>query len=90
VEPGQVVEVDHLALQTGDAVTFDRVLLASDDSGVRVGNPTVAGASVTGQVVGEFRTRKVLVFKYKPKERYRRLTSARRSLTRVRIDSIAL
>lgn len=90
VEPGQIVEVDRLAVQPGEQIVFDRVLLASGDTGVRVGKPVLAGATVTGQVVDSFRKRKVLVFKYKPKERYRRLTSQRRALTRIRIGSIAL
>ena len=90
VQPGQTVAVDSLSVQAGDEVVFDQVLLASGDDGLKVGCPTVAGAKVVGRVLNHYRTRKVVVFKYKAKERYRRKGSQRRNLTRIRIDSIVL
>lgn len=90
VEPGQTVEVDSIAAEAGGEVVFDQVLLAAGDGDVRIGNPVVAGARVVGRVVGHHRTRKVIVFKYKAKQRYRRKSSQRRNLTTVLIDSIAL
>ncbi|MHB0876706.1 MAG: 50S ribosomal protein L21 [Anaerolineae bacterium] len=90
VEPGQTVAVDSLAVEAGDEIVFDQVLLASGDDGLKVGSPTVAGAKVVGRVIDHYRTRKVVVFKYKAKERYRRKGSQRRNLTRIHIDSIVL
>lgn len=90
VQPGQTVAVDSLPMQVGDEVVFDQVLLASGDHGLRVGSPTVEGAKVIGRVLSHYRTRKVVVFKFKAKERYRRKGSQRRNLTRVHIDSIVL
>jgi len=90
VQAGQVIEVDQLPLSVGDPVVFDRVLLATDAGEVKIGDPVIAGAKVMGEVVGHLRTRKVIVFKYKPKERYRRKSGQRRSLTRVRIDQIVV
>jgi large subunit ribosomal protein L21 len=90
VEPGQVVAVDKLAVQEGEDIVFEQVLLAADGDNFTVGNPVIAGAKVTGKVLDQFRTRKVLVFKYKAKEHYRRLTSSRRAMTRIRIESVTL
>jgi large subunit ribosomal protein L21 len=57
-------------------------------SGFQVGTPVVAGASVTAQIEEQFRGEKIVVFKYKPKKRYRRRTGHRQSLTRVAITAI--
>ena len=88
VQPGQVLEVDRLPAEVGEQVVFDRVLLSAADDQVRVGDPIVSGAKVVGQVLNHYRTRKVPVLKYKRSERYRRRSSQRRALTRVRIHEI--
>ncbi len=90
VEPGQVIAVDKLPANPGDDIVFDQVLLAADGGTYAVGSPIISGAKVTGKVLDQFRTRKVRVFKYKPKEHYRRLSSARRAMTRVRIENVTL
>ncbi|MGI6207515.1 MAG: 50S ribosomal protein L21 [Anaerolineae bacterium] len=90
VEPGMVVEVDRLAAEPGEEVVFERVLLAADGAQVAVGTPTVDGARVTGEVVGHARHRKVVVFKYKPKQRYRVKSSQRHAITRVRIKEVTV
>jgi large subunit ribosomal protein L21 len=88
VQPGDVLEVDRLHLPVGEEVSLGRVLLLCGQDGIRVGTPTVPGAAVRAQVLGHYRKRKVIVFKYKPKERYRRKSSQRRSLTRLLIKEI--
>ncbi|NPV08878.1 MAG: 50S ribosomal protein L21 [Anaerolineae bacterium] len=90
VEPGMVVEVDRLSANPGEEVVFDRVLLASDGRDVSIGTPVVDGARVTGEVVGQHRSRKIVVFKYKPKQRYRVRGSQRRAVTRVRITGVSV
>lgn len=90
VEPGSIVEVDRLTAEPGEEIVFDRVLLAGDGDSVQVGTPVVGGARVAGTVMDHPRSRKVIVFKYKPKERYRVKTSQRRCLTRVRITEVTL
>ncbi|MGQ9553000.1 MAG: 50S ribosomal protein L21 [Anaerolineae bacterium] len=90
VQPGEVIDVDRLPLQAGEEVVFDRVLLAADNRGVRVGSPVVPGAKVVGRVIDNYRARKVRVLKFKAKEHYRRLSSQRRAFTRIRIDSIVV
>lgn len=87
-EIGQVLTIEKLDLPTGEEVRFDQVLLISDDGSVRVGTPTVEGAVVTGKVVRQDRGPKIIVFKYKPKVRYRRKTGHRQYQTHVLVQTI--
>jgi large subunit ribosomal protein L21 len=89
VSPGDVVRVPSLADKNeGDAVEFGDVLAAGDDNGVRIGAPTVSGASVTGTVVKQGRGPKVIVFKFKRRKQYKRKQGHRQGFTAVKIDSI--
>ena len=88
VEAGSELVVERVAGDAGSTITFDRVLLVGDGDAVTVGTPTVAGATVSGTVLGEARGPKLIVFKYKQKVKYRRKTGHRQHLTRVRIDEI--
>jgi large subunit ribosomal protein L21 len=88
VEPGTTLSVEKLTVEPGVTVTFDRVLLIGDGDETTVGTPTVAGASVSGTVLGEERGPKIVIFKFKQKVKYRRHTGHRQHLTRVRIDEI--
>jgi large subunit ribosomal protein L21 len=88
VEAGSELTIERVAADAGASITFDRVLLVSDGDSVTVGTPTVAGATVTGTVIGETLGPKLIVFKFKQKVKYRRRTGHRQHLTRVRIDEI--
>ena len=88
VAEGDTITVEKLGLPAGEAVTLDRVLMVSADDGVRVGKPVVEGAKVEARVVDEDRGRKIIVFKYKPKIRYRHKTGHRQSFTRLQIEHI--
>ncbi|MGQ9684388.1 MAG: 50S ribosomal protein L21 [Anaerolineae bacterium] len=90
VAEGDTITVEKLGLPAGEAVTLDRVLMVSADDGVRVGRPVVEGAKVEARVVGEDRGPKVIVFKYKPKIRYRHKTGHRQSFTRLQIERITV
>ena len=72
----------------GDAVELDRVLLIADGDKVTVGTPTVDGAKVIATSQGEGKGKKIIVFKYKPKVRYRKKTGHRQLYTRLAIDKI--
>ncbi|OGO67589.1 MAG: 50S ribosomal protein L21 [Chloroflexi bacterium RBG_19FT_COMBO_62_14] len=85
---GETVEVDHLPLDVGARADFNQVLLISDGSSVRVGTPLVEGARVAGMVVGQIKAPKQIVFKYIPKERYRRKKGHRQSYTRIQIEDV--
>ena len=72
VSEGQRVTVDRLESPVGEEVTFDQVLMLTDGASSTIGSPVVDGAAVTARVVAAPRGPKIIVFKYKPKKRYRR------------------
>jgi large subunit ribosomal protein L21 len=90
VSEGDVIRTDLIETEVGSSVTFDRVILAANGDDVTVGTPVVSGASVTGTVLRQAKDKKILVFKYKPKKRVRKLNGHRQRFAEVRIDSIAL
>ncbi len=87
-EPGGTVRIPSLDGEVGQTVTFDEVLLASDGTAVTVGSPTVAGASVVGEIVAHGRGRKIIIFKWKRRKDYRRKQGHRQGYTDVWIDEI--
>jgi large subunit ribosomal protein L21 len=88
VSPGQTIEVERLEVAEGKTVNLERVLLIGDGKKVTVGTPTVDGARVVATSKGEGKGDKVIVFKYKPKVRYRKKTGHRQLYTRLVIDEI--
>ncbi len=91
VTPGQRLVVERLDGERGDEVAFDDVLLVrGDDGAVAVGAPTLDDASVKAEIAEQKRARKIPVFKYKSKTRYRRLRGHRQQETHLRISEIAL
>jgi large subunit ribosomal protein L21 len=88
VEPGNTLLMERLASLPGGSILFDRVLLIGEGDEVTVGTPVVAGASVSGTVLGEELGPKLVIFKFKQKVKYRRRTGHRQHLLRVRIDEI--
>ncbi len=87
-EPGKCIRVPSLAVEPGQTVTFDEVLLASNGDEVRVGAPSVDGASVTAEVVKHGRDKKVIVFKRKRRKGYRKKQGHRQGFTEIRIDEV--
>jgi large subunit ribosomal protein L21 len=85
---GQTLEVDRLPVEVGKAVEFDRVLLVVDGSDVRIGAPVVQGLKVHATVAAHTKGDKVIVYRYIPKERFRKKQGHRQQYTRVMIDSI--
>ena len=92
VEPGDVVDVELVegADDSGDKVSFDRVLLIYGEGGTRVGNPVIPGARVEGTLVGATRGPKVRIFKHKRRKGYKRRAGHRQDYSRVRVDDIVL
>ncbi len=85
---GASVDVDRMSVEAGEDITFEEVLLTSDNGNVEVGAPYVKDAKVKARVVGEVKGPKILVFKFKPKIRYKRTKGHRQPYTRVAIESI--
>ncbi|HIS47525.1 MAG TPA: 50S ribosomal protein L21 [Candidatus Scybalocola faecigallinarum] len=87
VAEGDIIRVEKLGVEAGESVTFDQVLVVSGDD-VKVGNPTVEGASVSATVVGEVKGKKVIVYKYKRKTGYHKKNGHRQAYTKVKIEKI--
>jgi len=85
---GETVDVELLGANIGDKVELGRVLMVADEGNVRIGQPTVEGAKVSATVLDEVRGPKVIIFKYRAKERYRRKAGHRQDYTRLHIDEI--
>ena len=88
VSPSERIFVPRLTQKVGDVVTFDRVLLVSDDKSVKVGNPTIKGAAVEAKVLSHVKDEKVTVFKKKKRKGYRVLRGHRQQYTEIEITSI--
>ena len=88
VSPGQTVEVELLPAEPGATVNLERVLMISADGRTLIGQPTVPGGNVVATVAREGRGKKIIVFKYKSKKRYRRKTGHRQNYTYITITDI--
>jgi len=89
VREGDVLMCDqHPDHEPGNSVTFDQVLLTSDEGTVRVGKPTLEGVKVTGEVVGPHRGQKLVVFRFKRRKNVRVKRGHRQHYTRVKITQI--
>ncbi|GAJ38227.1 50S ribosomal protein L21 [Saccharococcus caldoxylosilyticus] len=87
VEEGQEIYIEKIDAQEGETITFDKVLLVGGET-VKIGNPTVEGATVTAKVQKHGRQKKIIVFKYKAKKNYRRKQGHRQPYTKVVIEKI--
>lgn len=90
VAEGDIIRTDLVEEEVGSTVTFDRVVLGSNGSDVTIGAPAIVGASVSGTVLRQAKDKKILVFKYKPKKRVRKLVGHRQRFAEVRIEKISL
>jgi len=88
VREGEVLRVEKLTGDIGSQVAFEQVLMLSDGENVKVGQPVLEGVQVKGHIVEQGKHRKILVFKYKRRKRYRRKQGHRQLFTAVRIDAI--
>lgn len=87
VSEGDTIRVEKLDVKADDKYTFDQVLMIGGDD-VKVGNPTVAGASVEASVIGDGKAKKVVVYKYKPKKGYHKKNGHRQQFTELKIEKI--
>ena len=88
VAPGQKIDVDRLTVTKGEDIELSRVLLIADGKDTVVGNPTIDGAKVVATCLSEGKGDKVIVFKYKPKVRYRRKKGHRQIYSKLEIKEI--
>ena len=89
VAEGDVVFFEKLDAEEGKKVTFDKVILVSEEEKVQVGNPYVKGIKVEGKVVSHGKAKKIIVFKMKAKKNYRRKQGHRQPYTKIQIEKIS-
>ncbi|MEA3338208.1 MAG: 50S ribosomal protein L21 [Chloroflexota bacterium] len=90
VAPGDFLEIEKIPGEVGDQIELDDILLVHDGEKAVIGQPVVEGAKVLATVKSQHKGRKVIVFKFRPKQRYRRKKGHRQQLTRLYIDAIDL
>lgn len=91
VAEGDVLYVDRQSEESGDNITFDRVLLTNDgDGGVDFGAPAIDGATVEATIVDHVKADKVIVFKKKRRKGYRKKNGHRQPMSQIKIESISI
>ena len=88
VQEGDVITIEKLDAEAGKKVEFDKVLVLSDDNGLKVGTPYLEGAKVVGKVVENGKGQKIVIFKYKNKKDYRKKQGHRQPYTMVEINDL--
>ena len=89
VAPGEKLKIEQIPADVGAQVTLDQVLMVGEGESVKVGNPLVAGATVTATVVSHGRGVKVKIFKLRRRKHYQRTQGHRQNYTEIRVDAIA-
>ncbi len=90
VAEGDIVFFEKLDAEEGKKVTFDKVILVSEEGKIQIGSPYVKGVKVEGKVISHGKAKKIIVFKMKAKKNYRRKQGHRQPYTKVEITSIKL
>ena len=88
VQKGETLRVEKIPGEVGSKVTLDKVLMLADGESIRVGQPLIEKAAVQASIVEQDKAKKILVFKYKRRKRYRRKKGHRQPFTAIRIDGI--
>lgn len=88
VEKGETLRIEKIPGEVGSQVTFDKVLMVADGENVRLGQPLLEKAAVQASIVQQDKAKKIIVFKYKRRKRYRRKQGHRQPFTAIRIDGI--
>jgi len=88
VQPGDKIKVEKLDAEEGKEITFSEVLLCDKNGTPEIGEPLVPGAKVTAKVLSHGKGKKLIIFKYKPKKRYKRKIGHRQTFTEVEITGI--
>ena len=90
VSAGEKLKVESLPAEVGAEITLDQVLMVADGDNVRMGTPTVSGASVKATVVGHGRGEKLKIFKMRRRKHYRKTQGHRQNYTEIQISGISL
>lgn len=90
IAPGDKIRIEKLAGQVGEEIELKEVLLYADDEKVLTGNPLLTNVKVVGQILGQQRAKKIIVFKMKRRKGYRKKQGHRQHYTTLRIKEISL
>jgi len=90
VTPGQKIKIEKINKKEGEEIVFGEVLLVEKSKKIEIGTPFVKEAEVTGKILSQGKAKKVIVFKYKPKTRYKVKKGHRQRYSEVEIKSINL
>lgn len=88
VKEGQLLKLEKIELEAGSAVNFDEVLLIGNGDDVKIGEPLVAGAKVTAEVIAQGRHKKVRILKFKRRKHHMKTMGHRQWFTEVKITGI--
>ena len=88
VSQGDILRVEKIPGEIGSPVSFDKVLMVSDGENVNIGQPVLDNVEVKGHIMEQGKAKKIIVFKYKRRKRYRRKQGHRQPYTAIKIDSI--
>jgi len=88
VRCGDVLRVEKIPGDVGSPVSFDKVLMFSDGDDVKIGQPVLDNVTVNAHIVEQGKAKKIIVFKYKKRKRYRRKLGHRQQYTAIKIDNI--
>jgi len=88
IQQGDVFRVEKIPGEIGSSVSFDKVLMFSDGKNVSIGQPLLDNVAVKGHIIEQGKAKKIIVFKYKRRKRYRRKQGHRQQYTAIKIDSI--
>ena len=90
VSEGDVIAIEKINGDKGDAIVFDQVLMVEKDGDIRIGRPVVEGAKVTGEIVAQTKGDKLIVFKMKKRKGFHKKNGHRQQLTSMRIKEISI
>ena len=88
VKKGDKIQIEKIAGEIGESIKLEKVLMVADGANVTVGKPFISGTSVDAKVLKQARSKKVIVFKYKAKSKYRRKQGHRQNYTELEITKI--
>jgi len=88
VREGETLRLEKIPGDIGSHVTFDKVLLFSDGENLKIGQPLLDDVNVQGKIMEQDKAKKILVFKYKKRKRYRRKQGHRQPYTAIKVESI--
>jgi large subunit ribosomal protein L21 len=88
IQEGDIIRVEKIPGDLNNPVSLDQVLMFSDGENIRIGRPALDNVTVKGHIVDQGKGKKILVFKYKRRKRYRRKQGHRQQYTAIKIDQI--